>query len=132
MEDCKRRRHYILNENLVTFGYVYPFMCIVCSRVSIKTFRLSFITKFYLPPLLSLPFFRFHTHPVREQNRGNHLSFGVEPKHHFLISNRYSSSPLSVLNSSHTIIISPTQSHFSHFPIYLISPVLYIFSTPFL
>ena len=132
MEDCKRRRQCILNENLVTFGYVCPFVFIVYSRVSIKTFHLSFITEFYLPPLFSLPFFRFHTHPVREQNRGNHLSLGVEPKHHFLISNRYLSSPLSVLNSSPTIIISPTQSHFSHFPIYLISCLLYIFSTHFL
>ena len=82
--------------------------------------------------LFSLPFFHFLTHPVREQNQGNHLSFGAEPKHHFLISNRYSSSPLSVLNSSSTIVISPTQSHFSHFPIYLISPLPYIFSIPFL
>ena len=83
------------------------------------------ISEFYLPFPLSLLFVCFH-HFKSEASRGYPMLAGVIQRHLFLSSSGKSSSPLSHVDSSSPNILSPTQSHFSRFPIYLISLHLFI------
>ena len=99
----------------------------VCSCAS----PVILLSEFYLPFPFSLLSVRFH-HFESEASRGYPMSARVIQQHHFSSSSGKSSSPLSRVDSSYPKILSPTLSHFSNSPVYLISFHLFILSIPLL